>query len=92
MIVCRKCRVTGHVQGVFFRETTRREALRLGVTGHAINRPDGSVEVIACGQQAVAEQLCAWLWQGSAASAVENVECQVVEMEAPAVFTTGRSH
>ena len=38
--------VTGHVQGVFFRDTTRREALRLGVCGWVCNRRDGAVEAV----------------------------------------------
>ena len=38
--------VTGHVQGVFFRDTTRREALRRGVCGWVCNRSDGAVEAV----------------------------------------------
>ena len=41
--------VHGRVQGVWFRESTRREAEPLGIAGHAINLPDGSVEVFAVG-------------------------------------------
>ena len=45
----RRYTVHGRVQGVFFRDSTRRQAERLGVSGHAINRPDGTVEVLAAG-------------------------------------------
>ena len=41
--------VHGRVQGVWFRDSTRREAERLAIAGHAINLPDGKVEVLACG-------------------------------------------
>jgi len=41
--------ISGRVQGVFFRASTRREAERLGVRGWAINLPDGRMEVLAVG-------------------------------------------
>ena len=41
--------ISGKVQGVFFRASTRAEAERLGVQGYAINLPDGRVEVLAVG-------------------------------------------
>ena len=41
--------VYGRVQGVWFRDSTRREAERLALTGYAINLPDGNVEVLAWG-------------------------------------------
>ena len=53
-MVCRRCYVSGRVQGVFYRASTREQAERLGVTGHARNLPDGRVEVLACGEQTVA--------------------------------------
>ena len=49
--------VYGRVQGVWFRDSTRREAERLLITGHAINLPDGNVEVLACGSTAA---LASW--------------------------------
>jgi acylphosphatase len=44
--VRRRVRATGEVQGVFFRETTRKEAERRGVAGWVRNCPDGSVEAV----------------------------------------------
>ena len=43
--------VSGRVQGVFFRDNTRRKAKELGLTGYAKNLPDGTVEVVAEGNE-----------------------------------------
>jgi len=72
---CVRCIVSGRVQGVWFRDNTRRKAIQLGITGSARNRRDGTVEVIACGEEAAVEQLQAWLWEGSPMSRVVSVEC-----------------
>lgn len=89
MTVCYRCLVSGRVQGVFFRASTQREAQKLGLTGHAYNLPDGSVEVLACGEAAAVEQLRDWLWQGPPAAAVTNVECRRIEVPTPMRFRTG---
>ncbi len=44
--ISRRVRVSGHVQGVFFRDATRREAQLEGVAGWVANQPDGSVEAV----------------------------------------------
>lgn len=66
--------VRGVVQGVFFRASTRAEAQRLGLRGHAINLPDGSVEVVAAGDGEAIEQLARWLQHGPAHARVDAVE------------------
>ncbi len=89
-MICVRCVVSGRVQGVWFRETTRQKAARLGIVGSAVNRRDGTVEVIACGEEAAVEALQAWLWEGSPMSRVENVECVPFEpSEPPATFRVG---
>jgi acylphosphatase len=86
---CRRCRVTGRVQGVFFRASTREQARRLGLTGHARNLPDGSVEVLACGEPEAVEALVSWLWQGPPHAAVTGVDCEnVVPSPVPEGFIT----
>ncbi|HHC71438.1 MAG TPA: acylphosphatase [Thiotrichales bacterium] len=75
MSVCRRCRVTGRVHGVFFRDSTRRKALELGLCGSAVNMPDGSVEVLVCGEPEAVSQLCTWLWEGPPMARVESVTC-----------------
>ena len=59
-----------------FRAYARAEAQRLGLRGYARNLPDGSVEVLACGEAPAVEALCRWLWQGSPASRVEAVRVE----------------
>ena len=81
-MACVRCLVAGRVQGVFFRASTREQAEQLGLSGHVRNRPDGRVEVVACGTQAVVEKLQAWLWQGPAHAQVSAVECEVCEAPA----------
>lgn len=76
MSVCIRCYVSGKVQGVFYRATTQQRARELGVTGYARNKEDGRVEVLVCGEADQVNRLCDWLWQGSTASAVKNVECE----------------
>jgi acylphosphatase len=75
MEICVRCVVSGRVQGVWFRASTREQALRLGLRGYANNRPDGRVEVLACGEQAAVDRLCAWLWQGPPQAEVTDVRC-----------------
>jgi acylphosphatase len=66
--------VSGRVQGVFFRASTREQALALGIDGHAINLPEGRVEVVASGDAAALDALERWLWQGPPAARVDAVE------------------
>ncbi len=86
--VSRHCRVTGHVQGVFFRASTRDKALDLGLEGEARNLPDGAVEVVVTGPPERVEELCRWLWQGPPNAQVEKVECQEVAVTRHRGFST----
>lgn len=65
--------VSGRVQGVFFRATTREQAQRLGLRGYARNRQDGSVEVLAVGSSAAIDALETWLRQGPPLAQVEGL-------------------
>jgi acylphosphatase len=73
-LITRRFRITGKVQGVYFRHSTRLEAERLAVRGIARNLPDGSVEVIAHGVHDAVETLRAWLSRGPAMARVDAVE------------------
>ena len=65
--------VSGRVQGVFFRASTREQALALGLRGVARNLADGRVEVIACGDHEAIAILERWLHEGPPAARVEQV-------------------
>ncbi len=56
--------VDGRVQGVFYRDSCRTEAQRLGVRGSVRNRADGSVEVVAEGPRDRVDQFLDWCRQG----------------------------
>ncbi|HEX6929726.1 MAG TPA: acylphosphatase [Gammaproteobacteria bacterium] len=86
MKICRRCHVSGRVQGVFFRAATRDRAQSLRVTGHAKNLDDGRVEVLACGEDKDVEELIDWLWQGSPAARVDNVDVDEANEEVPRDF------
>jgi acylphosphatase len=65
--------VSGRVQGVWFRESCRREADRLGVSGWVRNTPDGSVEIEAEGERAAVEALVGWARRGPQRARVASV-------------------
>jgi acylphosphatase len=66
--------VYGRVQRVAFREYTRQEAARLGVSGWVRNQPDGTVAVLCEGEAAEVDALVAWLSVGSPYAMVSRVE------------------
>ncbi len=66
-------RVTGRVQGVFFRQTTAQEASLLGVTGWVRNLPDGDVEAVVEGGPESVDRLIAWCHHGPPAARVDGV-------------------
>jgi acylphosphatase len=66
--------VNGRVQGVFFRAATQREAKQLGLTGYVRNRVDGSVEIVAEGEEELVKSLLAWAQHGPSAARVDRVE------------------
>jgi acylphosphatase len=66
--------VNGHVQGVFFRHTTRRQALASGVGGWVRNRPDGTVEAVLEGPPAAVQEMLQFLRAGPPDAAVADVE------------------
>ena len=65
--------VRGRVQGVFFRDSTRRKANELGLVGTVRNLPDGAVEIVAEGSSGSLEALVQWCRVGPPAAEVEDV-------------------
>jgi len=83
---CRLFRIEGRVQGVFFRESTRRQAQPLGITGYAKNMGDGSVQVLACGEPGALKRLTEWLQEGPPMAEVEHMDWIESESKCPESF------
>jgi acylphosphatase len=79
--IARKVVVTGRVQGVFFRDSARREARRLGVVGWVRNRADGRVEAWFEGPADAVSRLVRWCSDGPRHADVDDVEVSEVEPE-----------
>jgi acylphosphatase len=77
--ITRRLVARGQVQGVWFRESMRREAQRLGVSGWVRNRLDGSVEAIVQGDAAAIEAIIAWSRRGPDSAQVASLEVSDAE-------------
>jgi acylphosphatase len=80
-VIRRRVVVHGHVQGVFFRDTTRRLAQQHGVAGWVTNRWDGAVEAVFEGGENAVERLVAFMREGPRGAQVQNVEVETEEPE-----------
>ena len=78
MKITRRLRIYGRVQGVFFRESMRRRAEQLKVTGWVRNCADGTVEAVAQGDAFEVGRLIEWAQRGSDAAMVEKVDVESV--------------
>ena len=74
MIERRRIQVTGHVQGVFFRNSAKEQAEHLGLAGFAQNEPDGSVLVVIEGQPEQLGRFIAWCGEGPPDAEVVQVD------------------
>jgi acylphosphatase len=84
--VARVLRIHGHVQGVFYRESMRREAARLGIAGWVRNRSDGTVEAHVEGSPAAVEAMFVWAGRGPSEARVTRVEAADAPAEGGAAF------
>ena len=66
--------IHGRVQGVFFRDSMRMEAEKLGITGWVRNCRDGTVEAVVQGSEKSVEQIIRWAQQGPKLAQVEKVD------------------
>lgn len=73
MKTCYIAKVTGVVQGVYFRASAQNIAIDHSLSGYAHNLEDGSVEVMVCGEEANVQYMLDWLHQGPDEAEVENV-------------------
>jgi acylphosphatase len=86
--VRRRVVVHGRVQGVFFRDTARREAASHGVGGWVRNTPEGTVEAVFEGAREDVERLIGFAQEGPPAAQVEQVEVFEEEPEGLESFET----
>jgi len=78
-------RIHGRVQGVWYRESMRREAERLNVTGWVRNTPDGSVEALIQGQADAVDALIEWARRGPPQARVDRIEIEHSETQGPLI-------
>jgi acylphosphatase len=88
MTVRRRVVVHGRVQGVFFRDTARREAAAHGVSGWIRNTPEGTVEAVFEGEREAVERLLGFAEEGPDGAQVERVETFEEEPEGLTGFQT----
>jgi acylphosphatase len=69
------------VQGVFFRDTTRRQATTLGVVGWVTNRPDGAVEAVFEGEPQAVDQMVEFCRTGPGRAVVDSLDVSEEEPE-----------
>ena len=72
-------KVSGRVQGVYFRESAKKEAERLNITGWVRNNPDNTVEGIACGTAADIEAFKLWCSTGPVMARVDHLDISPAE-------------
>ncbi len=82
--------VSGRVQGVFYRQSTREKAIETGITGEVQNMPDGTVHIIATGPEGALEQLVAWCHLGPQKASVTEVRVKEVARQDFENFTIKR--
>ena len=66
--------ISGRVQGVWFRATTKQKAEQLGLTGWVRNSPEGNVEAVIEGEVNIIQEMLEWCHHGPPLAKVENVE------------------
>jgi acylphosphatase len=83
--------ISGRVQGVFFRQSTKDQAIRLGIGGFVCNLADGRVQVVCTGTREQLDALIAWSRQGPPRALVTNVEWNEQPLQDFRSFTIARS-
>jgi acylphosphatase len=80
-MIRRRVIVSGDVQGVYFRDTCRREALAAGATGWVRNRSDGTVEAVFEGGSGSVDRMVSWAERGPRHAVVDRVDVTDEEPE-----------
>lgn len=86
-MAAQRLRITGLVQGVFYRAHSQEKAVELGLTGWVRNLPDGSVEIHAEGTPEQLKKLEEWCWEGPPSADVKSVTVEDAQDEHCTTFT-----
>ncbi|WP_206485710.1 acylphosphatase [Thalassotalea sp. G2M2-11] len=89
MSVSYLARVSGKVQGVYFRASSQQMAIEYGLSGYAHNLGDGDVEVLMCGEQENVDKMIQWLNHGPESAEVTNVTTKEVPWQDHNHFSIG---
>lgn len=73
--------MTGKVQGVYYRQSTKEKATALGITGHVQNEKNGDVSIIATGTETQLEELISWCKKGPARAIVNEVVTETLPLQ-----------
>jgi len=87
--VRKRLAISGHVQGVFFRDSCREQANAAGVEGSAQNLDDGRVEVVLEGDRDAVERVIEWCRQGPEGARVKSLEVDDERPRGESGFTLG---
>lgn len=79
--ICKHFIISGRVQGVFFRDSTRKKAQEFQITGWVRNTHDGNVELIACGNEDAIHHLQEWLNHGPPQASVKKVVAETIDWQ-----------
>ncbi|MET0393340.1 MAG: acylphosphatase [Chitinophagaceae bacterium] len=82
--------VKGKVQGVFYRQSTKETAIRLGITGEVKNLADGNVQIIATGTEAQLKDLTNWCHKGPPRAVVTEVTIEKIPARSFSSFSIVR--
>lgn len=82
--------VSGVVQGVYYRQSTKEKAMELGISGIVKNLPDGNVHILATGTNDQLDQLVQWCRQGPRGASVTSVNVEKMEVQKYFGFTIQR--
>lgn len=82
--------VSGKVQGVFYRQSTKTKAIELGITGEVKNNSDGTVSIIASGTVQALEEFIAWCKKGPERAVVTGIKVEEISLQSFAGFRVVR--
>lgn len=78
-VVCKHCVVSGRVQGVYYRASTEKEAIKLGLSGWVRNLDNGDVEATLQGEEELVSKMLEWMHKGPIMAKVEKVVVKELE-------------